>query len=1602
MNILKETRRILSLVLAICLLAGVLPSLAIADSTWKTRETPYGAKLKAGTVLYADEEMEREAWILKEDALVRVTETRPKTAKVEFTVKKQPKSAWVDGELLQPVDLATPTDLDAVIVSQDVILNEVEESLEEQVPMDIQPEETPIEAEPEQGDPSTRPDGLGQDDNPAGSEPAQPEATNPQPVISSEVEKSPSVSVSTEPEPEESNLQNVILSEVEESIDEQVPTDNQPEETPIEAEPEQGDPSTRPDGLGQDDNLAGSEPSQPEEAPIASEDPEPEIIEDPETEIIEEPETLGSLQEELPETELLPSDVMAVSDGIDESSETTPATVYALAGDGTMAASSYINPNLPASRNQNPYGTCWSFSTIGGLELDLIRDKAANTSIDLSEFFLIYYSGFTYANPKGGKDEIYSDLGAILDAGGNVGNAAYYLSVLIGTTTEADNPYQDPANRIPANIRNIAAQITGAYELDTHDRDLIKNMILAHGGVSASINANDDVLVQNARGDWTLYSTSTYTNHAILLVGWDDSYAVSNFQTPPPGPGAWYARNSWGNYKSYFWISYYDAGLLSRGGLAYDAQNTGMDNFVYTYAADASYSYKGGGSDQAVAVQEYTVDAQEQITAVGVDVATPGITISARVLVNGKEAGVTKSRKAAQKGIYRLPLVSPVLMTSRDTVAVEVTYIGNGKDYIWVPYQPIGVEDRKNKEDQTVTVRVHRADGSGFTLNGRHYDEDSTIRLYTKQKSSAGLVRSITLSRTTLSLKTGEYADLKATIEPSNATNKTLTWTSSSPEIAYMDGNGRVVGGTKTGTALITAMSSNGVYASCRVTVTWQEVAPRTLYISSDLFDAGTKSYTIPADKGLRKGDKLILRVTSDPAYTSDFYTWTTSNLDVIGIGNVTRNDCEVILNGSGKVRITLSAVNHPEISTYVDLNVNLYVPATWMQISAGTLKLPTGETYQITANLLPENATDQTVTWTSSDSTVATVDKTGLVTAVKSGEATITASAEGGSLTLTCDVTVIPRAESVTLDTKTQIVGKGNSVVLNATVNPSDAWDQRVTWSSSDKKIATVNSSGVVTGVKEGTADITVTTVDGGLTDTCTVTVQALYISSDLFDAGTKRYTIPADKGLRKGDKLILRATSAPAGTSDSYTWASSNVDVISLGDSTSNECEAVLNDSGKVRITLSNADYPEISTYVDLTVNLYVPATWMQISAGTLRLPAGDTYQITAKLLPKDATDPTVTWTSSDPEVAEVDQTGLVTAVKSGDATITASAEGGSLTLTCEVTVIPRAESVTLDTKTKTLKEGDSFVLNATVSPSDAWDQRITWSSSDKRIAKVNSDGLVTGVKEGTADITVTTVDGGLTDTCTVTIETTDPIKAFVYRMYRICLLREPDEGGFNGWVSALRSGTATGSQLAYGFLNSDEMIGRNLSDGDFVERNYEAIMGRASDAGGKQGWVDALAAGMSRKAVISGFVKSEEFTNICKSYGIVKGDYASDEARDVNAGVTGFVSRLYTKMLGRAYDPDGLNAWSAAILKAPTAATVLQVSLNGFMHSPEFVNKNLNDTELVKVLYRTFLDREADEGGLSAWVQALRQGNDRDTVAAGFANSPEFAAIMAKYGF
>lgn len=124
------------------------------------------------------------------------------------------------------------------------------------------------------------------------------------------------------------------------------------------------------------------------------------------------------------------------------------------------------------------------------------------------------------------------------------------------------------------------------------------------------------------------------------------------------------------------------------------------------------------------------------------------------------------------------------------------------------------------------------------------------------------------------------------------------------------------------------------------------------------------------------------------------------------------------------------------------------------------------------------------------------------------------------------------------------------------------------------------------------------------------------------------------------------------------------------------------------------------------------------------------------------------------------------------------------------------------------------------------------------------------------------------------------------------------------------------------------------------------------------------------------------------------------AVNQGRDLNMGVTLFVSRLYTKALGRPYDISGLNDWCNRI--AGGSWSVTDAATTGFFHSPEFQNKNLSNEEYVKVLYRTFLDREYDKPGLNDWVSQLNSGQkSRDEVLRGFSGSREFADIMRQYG-
>jgi uncharacterized protein YjdB len=249
-----------------------------------------------------------------------------------------------------------------------------------------------------------------------------------------------------------------------------------------------------------------------------------------------------------------------------------------------------------------------------------------------------------------------------------------------------------------------------------------------------------------------------------------------------------------------------------------------------------------------------------------------------------------------------------------------------------------------------------------------------------------------------------------------------------------------------------------------------------------------------------------------------------------------------------------------------------------------------------------------------------------------------------------------------VTISATATTITKGNTTTLTATVSPNDAYDKSVTWSTSDSSVATVSNTGLVTAVGCGEAIITVTTTDGGFTAQCTTTVEN--------------------------------------------------------------------------------------------------PVTSVTLNSNVTYILTGETYQLVATVAPSDACgDKSVTWSTSDSSVATVSNTGLVTAVSSGSATITVTTTVGSHTATCAVDVSEpvAVTSVTLDESTLDITVGQTRQLTATVLPSDAHDKSVTWSSSNSNIATVTSNGLVTAVSAGTANIIVRTEDRGYTAQCAVTI--TDP---------------------------------------------------------------------------------------------------------------------------------------------------------------------------------------------------------------------------------------------------
>ena len=234
----------------------------------------------------------------------------------------------------------------------------------------------------------------------------------------------------------------------------------------------------------------------------------------------------------------------------------------------------------------------------------------------------------------------------------------------------------------------------------------------------------------------------------------------------------------------------------------------------------------------------------------------------------------------------------------------------------------------------------------------------------------------------------------------------------------------------------------------------------------------------------------------------------------------------------------------------------------------------------------------------------------------------------------------------------------------------------------------------------------------------------------------------------LVEGETKVLTAEIAPADAENqSVTWSTSDKSVVTVEDGTVTAIKA-----GEATVTVTANDKGSVKAECKVTVTAAkVAVTGVSLDKTTLTVAAGGNAKLTATVAPANATNKSVTWSSSDEAIATVDSEGKVTANAAGTATITVTTKDGGKTAKCTVTVTAKVAvtGVSLDETTLTLAEGKSAKLTAKVTPADATNKSVTWSSSDEAIATVDSEGNVRAAAVGIATITVTTVDGGHTAT-------------------------------------------------------------------------------------------------------------------------------------------------------------------------------------------------------------------------------------------------------------
>ena len=601
-------------------------------------------------------------------------------------------------------------------------------------------------------------------------------------------------------------------------------------------------------------------------------------------------------------------------------------------------------------------------------------------------------------------------------------------------------------------------------------RDSIKEHIMTYGAVSSQISSslypymNEDTLAYN--------SDAKSAGHAITIIGWDDNYSKENFNEDykPNEDGAWIVLQSYGTSDNtvkpgmadyvgdgFFYVSYEDTIIETYVNGISEITTIDHDNiYQYDYIPKTGYTSVENGERIKVEFDKKT-NKNEKLTEVGL-YATEAMDVTI-IYSDSNGEKVVSDKTRIYPGYSTVKLNSPQeIKDNTFAIIVKINSTDNKSD-VNIPIEMVSGGTKPN-----ISQRCSKEFVLPFGMSTwmPAQTSDFCIKAFTVNGDTEIIEPSeVTLNKTELTLEVGKTETLIATIKPDNANSKKgLTWKSSDTNIVEVSQDGKVTA-KKAGSAEVSVVTENNKKAICKITTKDPIILAESITLNK-------------SEISLEEEQTFKLEATIKPDNTTDkTISWSSENIDIAEVdtnGNISAKKV-------GETNIKASTNNGVTATCKVTVTPKT-IKVESISLNSTSEEIIKGRQITLVAQILPYNASDKTVTWTSNNENIATVNN-GVVTAINEGTAIITAKSNNGK-TATCNIKVVPDPlipREIVVNTENVEIIEGLKYQLTSSIIPDTA-SQEIRWESKNNAIAIVDSTGMIRGLMPGETEIVGTSV--------------------------------------------------------------------------------------------------------------------------------------------------------------------------------------------------------------------------------------------------------------------------------------------------------------------------------------------------------------------------------------------------------------------------------------------------------------------------------------------------------------------------------------------